>query len=214
MNPGTRSQCRLSTIFISAFSRARVAARLVLRGKVKPVMAEHMFVDESKARSYVLAGVICPSDSLGSVRKLLTGFLLPGQTRLHFSKERAHRKSVIIQSLLETQLSAVIIETPKKPSEIEARARVLRRLVRETQELHIERLIIEQDSSTLALDRRIVSDSLSHMRQPRAFGYTWLLPQQEPLLWAADAYAWAWSAGKQWKSLVRSTIRSMTLPFP
>lgn len=177
-------------------------------------MAQHMFVDESKARSYVLAGVVCPSSSLGSVRKLLTGFLLAGQTRLHFSKERRTRKSEIIRALLETPLSAVIIETPKKPSEIEARARVLRRLVRETQELSIDRLVIEQDSSALTLDKRVLSESLSHLGHPRELDYAWLPPQQEPLLWATDACAWAWSAGKEWKALIRSITRSMTLPFP
>jgi len=173
-----------------------------------------MFVDESKARAYVLAGVTCPTESLQAVRATLTDFLLPGQTRLHFSKERDHRRLAILKSLISTQVRAVVIETPKKPTEIEARARALRRLIRNAADLSVTRLVIEQDSSSLLLDKRIISESLSFVGNPQLLSYTWMLPQQEPLLWAADAYAWAWSAGKTWKSIVRPAIDPMRLAYP
>jgi len=177
-------------------------------------MALHMFVDESKARSYVLAGVTCPTESLQAVRATLMGFLLPGQTRLHFSKERDHRRSAILKSLISTQVRAVVIETPKKPTEIEARARALRRLIRNAAEISVARLVIEQDASSLLLDKRIISESLAFVGNPQLLSYTWMLPQQEPLLWVADAYAWAWSAGKGWKSIIRPAVDPMKLAHP
>lgn len=177
-------------------------------------MSLHMFVDESKPRSYVLVGVTCPTDSLQTVRAVLTDFLLPGQTRLHFSKERDNRRLSILDALTSTPVRAVVVETPKKPTEIEARARAIRRLIREAADLSVDRLVFEQDSSSLLLDKRVVSDSLSHLGNPHIFSYTWMRPQQEPLLWVADAYAWAWSAGKVWKSLIRRSTRSMTLAQP
>lgn len=54
-------------------------------------MSLHMFVDESKARSFILVGTMCPAAALNPLRKGLTKLLLPGQERLHFTKERDSR---------------------------------------------------------------------------------------------------------------------------
>ena len=170
-------------------------------------MTLYMFVDESKARAYVLAGVTCPTESLQAVRATLTDFLLPGQARLHFSKERDHRRSAIIKSLISTQVRAVVIETPKKPTEIEARSRCLRNLVREAARFSVARLLIERDTSMLALDQRLMAEMAWFGRRSEPLTYAWFGPSQEPLLWAADAFAWCWAAGGRWRSVVHDRVR-------
>jgi len=50
-------------------------------------VSNHIFVDESKQRGYLLvASVVVPSD-LDSVRRVLRGLVLPGQRRLHMKDE-------------------------------------------------------------------------------------------------------------------------------
>ena len=177
-------------------------------------MSLHTFVDESKFRSYVLAGATCPTSDLAATRRLLTNLLLPGQERLHFSKERDARRRLILQQINDSPLRAVIVTTPKKPTEIEARARALRRLVRETQVLSIHRLVIERDESALILDKRVLSEATANAHARATLSYGWSLPHQEPLLWAADAFAWAWSAGGKWRDQVRSGVNSISISLP
>lgn len=173
-----------------------------------------MFVDESKSRSYVLAGATCPSGDLAATRRLMTNLLLPGQERLHFSKERDARRRFILEQLNESPVKAVIVTTPKKPTEIEARARALRRLVRETHLLSIDRLVIERDESALVLDKRVLSEATSNPHARATLSYGWSVPRQEPLLWAADAFAWAWSTGGSWRDQVRSEVKTIGISLP
>lgn len=177
-------------------------------------MSLHMFVDESKFRSYVLAGATCPTSDLAATRRLLTNLLLPGQERLHFSKERDARRRLILQQINASPIRAVIVTTPKKPTEIEARARALRRLIRETHALLIDRLVIERDESALILDKRVLSESTSNPLARANLSYGWSAPRQEPLLWAADAFAWAWSTGGKWRDQVRSGVKSISISLP
>lgn len=177
-------------------------------------MSLHMFVDESKARSYVLVGATCPTDDLTAARRLLTDLLLPGQERLHFSKERDARRRLILKQISDSSIQAVVVTTPKRPTEIEARARALRRLVREIHVLSIDRLVIERDESTMILDKRVLSEATASPHARSTLSYGWSLPRQEPLLWAADAFAWAWSTGGRWRDQVRSRVSSIGISLP
>lgn len=104
--------------------------------------------------------------------------------------------------------------TPKKPTEIEARARTLRRLVRQAHVLSIERMVIERDESTLLLDRRVLSEVTTNASDSAALSYGWSPPRQEPLLWAADAFAWAWSTGGKWRDQVKRRVKSISISLP
>lgn len=180
----------------------------------KFLMSLHMFVDESKSRSYVLAGATCPISDLVATRRLFTKLLLPGQERLHFSKERDARRRMILEQINNSPMRAIIVTTPKKPTEIEARARALRRLVRQTNVLSIERMVIERDESTLLLDKRVLSEVTTNASESAALSYGWSPPRQEPLLWAADAFAWAWSTGGWWRDQVRSGVTPISISLP
>ena len=186
---------------------------LVEAPRKKFLMSLHTFVDESKARTFILVGATCPTAALDSVRKSLTGLLLPGQERLHFSKERDSRRRSALQVITNSPISLTVIETVKKPTEIEARTRSLRRLVREASTLSVSRMTIELDASMLALDQRIMAEMAWFGRHDFPLSYTWAQPRQEPMLWAADALAWSWAAGGHWRSQLRPVTKLIHVPL-
>ncbi len=54
----------------------------------------HVFVDETKRRGYLLvASVVVPGD-VESLRRMLRGLVLPGQRRLHMKDESDRRRSI------------------------------------------------------------------------------------------------------------------------
>ena len=177
-------------------------------------MSLHMFVDESKARSFILVGTMCPDAALNPLRKGLTKLLLPGQERLHFTKERDSRRREILTHILTSPLSTVVVETTKRPSEIEARARALRRLVREAATRSVGHITIERDLSMLAIDQKIMAEMAWFERRDFPVTYSWARPHQEPLLWAADALAWCWAAGGSWKQQIREKVKSVSASLP
>jgi hypothetical protein len=55
-------------------------------------MTAHVFVDESKARGFLLvAALVLPGD-LAQARKQVGALRLPGQRRVHFATESASRR--------------------------------------------------------------------------------------------------------------------------
>lgn len=65
-------------------------------------------------------------------------------------------------------------------------------------ERSVTRLIIESREGRDDLDRQVL---ISQLRQHRemAFGYGYMPPHGDPLLWVADALAWCSSAGGTWR---------------
>jgi len=56
----------------------------------------HIFVDETKDRGYLIAAsVVLPRD-LQPARAALRALLLPGQRRIHFTKEKDPRRRAIL----------------------------------------------------------------------------------------------------------------------
>jgi hypothetical protein len=64
----------------------------------------HVFVDESKARGYIIAATVAPQACLRESRKTLRGLLLKGQDRLHFAKENDSYRRSILSSMCELGL--------------------------------------------------------------------------------------------------------------
>lgn len=54
-------------------------------------MPDHVFVDESKKRDYLLVAAALPEAALADARRALRALLRPGQRRLHMVKESPSR---------------------------------------------------------------------------------------------------------------------------
>jgi hypothetical protein len=165
-----------------------------------------MFVDESKSRSFVLVGAICPDDIHQELRADLRENLLAGQQRLHFSRESDPRRRSILKVLLKHPIRVAVVDVPKSPSEIEARILALGHLLSVTRSFNVNRLCIEEDTSNVGYDRRVIQRSIRGESTYSNLSYSWLRAAQEPLLWVPDAVAWAWFRAGVWRRAIEPLI--------
>ncbi len=173
-----------------------------------------MFVDESKSNGFLLAAACYFSRDLDAARKSLRDLLLPGQQRLHFNHEGDVRRRTILATLIRDGAEAVIVQAPRRSTAAEQRRACLEGVLEHAAKLHVTRLHIEQDDSVLAFDKKVVFEAVRALGLDQSFSYGWLRPRQEPLLWAADGFAWAWGRGGQWRSLVADAVRYVDLDDP
>jgi hypothetical protein len=93
-------------------------------------VSAHVFVDETKQRSYLLvASVVVPGD-LDPIRRTLRGLVLPGQRRLHMKDENDQRRRAIAAAIAASGGAATIYDAGRRyRNERERRAACLRALV-------------------------------------------------------------------------------------
>jgi hypothetical protein len=151
----------------------------------------HAFVDESKRRGYLVAAVVTAPSDLAAVRRALRGLLLPGQSTVHFRDEDDRRRRRVLSTISGLPITARLFVSPSSDAVI-ARQRCLTHMVSELLDCGVDRLVLEQSDGDLAADRRTLFRSL---RTPesngRSLSYVHLRAASEPILWAADAVAWA-----------------------
>ena len=58
------------------------------------------FVDESKVKGYTMVAAIIRDDAVSALRRGVRSLVLPGQRRIHFTKERDERKRLILSRLI------------------------------------------------------------------------------------------------------------------
>lgn len=88
----------------------------------------HAFVDESASGDYILAAATIPSRDLAAARRAMRRLLMPKQRRLHFTNERPVRKRLIIDTMLDLGIHAVVVSSPMARDEVITRQRCLTRL--------------------------------------------------------------------------------------
>ncbi len=57
------------------------------------------FVDETKAKGYVVVAVACPEESIAGVRREVGRLILPGQRAVHMNNEGARRRRRIADAV-------------------------------------------------------------------------------------------------------------------
>ena len=67
-----------------------------------------------------------------------------------------------------------------------------------------ERLVLELADGDLAADRRVLY--AAKRKHAGAWTYHHLRAPQEPILWAADGIAWAWSHGGTWRASISGLV--------
>jgi hypothetical protein len=164
-----------------------------------------LFIDETKNQDFVFVGCLVPSKDLGKVRRILKGFLLPGQRSIHFHNESHRRRRKIIGVLLSLKLK-VLITRVKGYTGNRARSESLEALVKLALKHQVSRLVLELDSSSLELDLKTLAkvSYLSLKETPLPWDH--MERHHEPLLWVADAFAWCLNRGGEWERIVRPMI--------
>ena len=165
-----------------------------------------MFVDENKSSGVLLAAAHFASHEVVDTRAELRRLLLPGQQRLHFTKERTTRKDQILDVILGTGVRAVIVHSSFDVRPNLQRQQALDQLLVVAAGLRVTRLQIERDDGAMDFDRRSVVKAVKSGIFSDDFMYTWLRPSQEPLLWVADALAWCWAQGGKRRKQIQGVV--------
>ena len=175
-------------------------------------VSSHAFVDETKVNGLLLvAAVVAPRD-LALARTMMRGLCLPGQARLHFTKERPRRRGEIAAAICRTGAGLHIYDASAITDPKKAREACLRQLVADLATIGGQRLVIEQDESLLKHDQAVLYAAVRRAGVAGSLAYEHLPVRSEPLLWIADAAAWCWTHGPTWRARITpAVVNSQTL---
>lgn len=162
----------------------------------------HAFVDESTVRGHLLAAVMLPADALVQARRQVRQLVLPGQRRIHFTKERDDRRHRILDTLVALRPQVRIYDATSHPDRRKGRALCLTQLVADLAGAGTNRVVIEIDDPAVATDRAVLYDAVRSYGVEHSLRYDHMRAREEVLLSLADAVAWCWNKGSRWRSRV------------
>lgn len=173
-------------------------------------MSGHIFVNETKHNDYLLVAVVGPMHSLSEVRGVLRGLVLPGQRRLHMKSESDRRKRLIASAVVRAGISATVYDAGRRYlTERDRRAACLRLLVEDAKRRGDTMVILEQDDSLVAWDRRVLYNSAHQAGVTDSLRYEHQRASTEPLLALPDSVAWCWAKGGDWHRRIASVVEEV-----
>jgi hypothetical protein len=165
-------------------------------------MVGTVFVDESKRLGFRFAAALVSAHTMADARSSMRAQLVRGTRRLHFVHENKIHRQRALRAIADLDLSIAIIESPRYENPENQRTAALVALVGLCVEWEADRLVIERDENVVALDRRVLAERTHGPGHEYPKTYSHLPASQEPLLWIADAVAWSWSRGGDYRHLV------------
>lgn len=169
-------------------------------------MSAHAFVDETMRGGYYLASAVLLPADLAQARKSINALILPGQRRIHFSRERDSRRREIITSIAALKPEVVLYDGSAHGDNRAARRACLESLVDDLAARGARRLVIEQDDSIWESDRRVLFAQTREVGCGSSLTYLHQRAHEECLLAIPDAVAWCWTRGGQWRGSVRPIV--------
>jgi hypothetical protein len=173
-----------------------------------------VFVDESKARGYLLAAAVMAPADLSWMRKHLNTLRHPGQRRLHFTTESESRRKAILCGLTDMGVTAVMYDASAYCEEKAARRAAMSRMVDDVVGMNSTLLVIERDDSLVATDCRTIRDRLIRAGYEDTLRYEHLRAHEECLLAIPDAIAWCWARGGEWRRRVLPLVTDVIMMRP
>ena len=161
------------------------------------------FIDESKASSYILVASVVLARKLTETRKTMMSLRMKGQPRTHFRKESDRRRRLLLSAIAELDLSHFVVTSKTNFGLQEARARCLEMLVGQLCSAGVKNIVFESDASQNPLDRKVLSKITQGLEAQDKVDFAHELPNDEPLLWIADAIAWSINRGGEWERRVK-----------
>ena len=180
-----------------------------LRMSFRP--ADHIFVDESKARGYYVVATAVSAALLRAAEKDLRKLLRPGQSRIHFKSERHSRRRLILARMCELDVRCSVWVVKHRPDKI-ARPTCLAALANEAVKGRATRLIMERDQSLEVHDRQLIARVLRR-EGGSSLRYEHANPRERPLLWVSDAVAWCHSNGGDWERRCDAIVAGRVTPL-
>ena len=170
-------------------------------------MSNHVFVDETKRRGYLLvAGVVVPGD-LDTVRRMLRGLVLPGQRRLHMKDENDQRRRSIATAIAVSGVTATIYDAGRRYRDERARrAACLHALIIDAAQRGHAMLVLEQDDTLLSWDNQRLIEFTREAGCRETLRYEHRRAASELLLAVPDAIAWCWAKGGDWRRRIEPVV--------
>jgi len=170
---------------------------------VKRLPSTDAFVDESvRGPRYLMACVMAEVRHLPEMRLTMRDLAL--HQRVHFNNESTARKRMVLSVITTMPITAFIAVAQRGlgVTEFAARNACLAAIVAQVQRRNIPLLVIESRDDDREDERQLV-----RVRRPEPWlSFEHRLPDHEPMLWVADAIAWAQGAGSKWRTLIEPVI--------
>ncbi|WP_344029692.1 hypothetical protein [Leucobacter iarius] len=157
-----------------------------------------VFVDESKAREFILAASFTSSSSHAETNQKLRGLVRRGQRRIHFKSESDSSRKRLLSEMAALDVTAQVYIAPHQVPAA-ARTQCLEHLIDDLVDSSASRLILERNESVQVSDRRVIRARLDQRNYRRSLSYDHASPHEYPLLWVSDAVAWCCQAGGDWR---------------
>ena len=165
----------------------------------------HAFVDESERPGrYLMCAVLVAPAHLTEVRQALLALRMPGQRRLHFKPEGDRRRRLILDRISALPVRANIYQRPGQP--MKAREVCLRAMTADLLAAGVTRMVIEPIDTLVHQDRGAIIEELRAQHRLGSLAYEHVTAHLEPNLWAADAVAWAYGAGHDWRRRIQTLV--------
>lgn len=169
-------------------------------------MSIQAFVDESqRGPRYLMGAALIDPRDLAAARARLRAMLLSGQRRLHFNQERPPRRRSLLSAMSDLDVRVMLYESTEKQET--ARQQIMASLLADLVALGCKRIVIEsRNYSQNDKERRAIATAIRLGHAPADLVYDHMRAHEEPLLWVADAVAWAYGARGEWQPRVAGLI--------
>lgn len=167
----------------------------------------HVYVDESKARDYLIVAAVLAPQELTTARHSLRALIMPGQRRIHMKSESNARRAAIIDAIGATGATAIVYNAGRPGrNELDARLTCLRALVADAAAAGHHALIIEQDDSLLGWERQRLIEIVRRTGCRDVLNYQHRRAEHDILLAIPDAIARCWARGGDWRSRIMPLV--------
>lgn len=168
-----------------------------------------LFVDESKTKGYTMVAALVVPGDVARLRRDVRSLVLPGQRRIHFTKEQPERRRLILSRLTSFGAKAQVFHCATKNQALGRNTCIAGIVAHAAQHSHTK-IVIERDESIEKTDHQTLFREVRRHGLKDTLSYSLEAPYQEPLLWVADAIAWSYTKGNEWKQRVDPLIAGVT----
>ncbi|PUB22254.1 hypothetical protein C8K30_113124 [Promicromonospora sp. AC04] len=120
---------------------------------------------------------------------------------MHFNGARDELRHAVLDTLVAHDVTAVVVQATGRRG-LQQREMCVRKLAQHCLATEAGIVVLDLDESVVGKDRRWLYEEL-HKSETR---YDHMHRHEEPLLWAADAVAWAWQRAGSWRDRVRPMV--------
>ncbi|MFT3797741.1 hypothetical protein [Microbacterium sp.] len=162
----------------------------------------HVFIDETKAREFILVGTWVSASDVTVVRRAVRTLAPHNARRLHFKKLTDAQRDAALRVICNLPIAATASRSVGSTG-LADRDRCLGETITLCHDSGASRVVIERDDSAVAHDLAAVRTVT------RSIEVHHLTSADEPCLWLSDAIAWCIQRGGRWAAQVAPLMVKM-----